>query len=174
VAQSLEAIPHNNRMTPPPSIAAIWRAYASSVGSIDDSRFYEAFFFADNDESANSLAELVLSGKKRATTTALWSFAAEGKRPPAPGDLSVVTDWAGVPKCIIETTAIDTVPFNQVTAEFAAAEGEGDGSLENWRDAHRHFFSRECARHGRIFTEDMLVACERFKVVFRPCAQGAA
>lgn len=151
-----------------PEIAEFWRAYATSVGAVDEARFYEAFFFADSEEAANSLAELVLAGTKRATAGSVWSYEADGKRLPVPGDLSVVTDWVGVPKCVIETVAVDIVPFNQVTAEFAATEGEGDGSLEYWQDVHRQFFTRECARRGRAFTEDMQVACERFKVVFQP------
>jgi uncharacterized protein YhfF len=90
----------------PQNIAEFWHAYANSVGGVDDARFYEAFFFADSEASANSLAELVLAGTKRATGAAVWSFEAEGKRLPVPGDLSVVTDWAGAPKCIIETLLI--------------------------------------------------------------------
>jgi len=159
-------------MALPSEIADIWNSFANSVGGIDETRFYEAFFFADDEESANALAELVLSGTKRATAGAVWAYEAEGKRLAAPGDLSVVTDWAGVPKCIIETVAVEIVPFNLVTAEFAATEGEGDGSLEYWRGIHRQCFSRECARHGRRFTEDMPVACERFRVVFRPAAES--
>lgn len=151
-----------------PAVAEFWNAYAKSVGGVDETRFYEAFFFADSEELANALAQLVLAGTKRATAGSVWSYEAEGKRLPVLGDLSVVTDWAGTPKCIIETVAVDIVPFNQVTAEFAATEGEGDGSLEYWRDAHRQFFTRECALHGRPFAEDMLVACERFEVVFQP------
>jgi uncharacterized protein YhfF len=58
------------------------------------------------------------------------------------------------------------MPFGEVTAEFAAMEGEGDGSLTYWREAHSAYFSRECARNGRVFTENMPVACEQFKVVF--------
>lgn len=154
-------------MPPVPLIAEIWNAYADSVGGVDETRFYEAFFFADSEEMANSLAELVLSGTKRATAASFWSFELGGKRLPAPGDLSVVTDWAGTPQCIIETLALDIVPFDQVTEEFAATEGEGDGSLGYWREVHREYFARECARHGRRFSEDMLVACERFTVVYR-------
>jgi len=55
-----------------------------------------------------------------------------------------------------------------VTAEFAAIEGEGDGSLSSWREAHRQYFTRECVHAGREFAEDMLVACERFRMVFQP------
>jgi len=156
-------------MTPlPPQLAEFWQAYASSVPGVDKSRFYEAFHFADTEILADSLAELVLSGTKRATASAFWSFEALGKRAPVPGDLSIVTNWAGVPQCVIETVAVDLVPFNEVSAEFAATEGEGDGSLRYWREAHEQFFQRECALHERAFSEDMLLACERFEVVFRP------
>lgn len=149
-------------------IAEFWQAYVASSTGVDESRFYEAFYFADSEALADSLAELVLSGTKRATATAFWTFEVQGKRAPIPGDLSVVTNWAGVPQCVIQTVAVDLVPFNEVSAEFAATEGEGDGSLGYWREAHEQFFQRECAQHGRPFTEDMLLACERFDVVYRP------
>lgn len=82
-------------------------------------------------------------------------------------------DWAGTPLCVIETEAVDVVPFGEVSATFAAIEGEGDGSLSFWREAHRQYFTRECIRIGRLFSEDMPVACERFRVVYRPCGDAA-
>lgn len=154
-------------MSIPSNIASFWENYCASVGGVDSARFYEAFYFGDNEEQANALAHLVLAGAKRATTSAVWSFEARGQRLPAAGDLSVVTDWAGRPLCIIETVQIDVMPFCEVSAEFAALEGEGDGSLDHWQQGHREYFSRECARAGRGFTENMLVACERFSVVFQ-------
>ncbi|HEY6510735.1 MAG TPA: ASCH domain-containing protein, partial [Burkholderiaceae bacterium] len=54
-----------------------------------------------------------------------------------------------------------------VTAEFAATEGEGDGSLAFWRQAHAEYFARECAGIGRTPNGDMPVVCERFAVVYR-------
>ena len=53
-----------------------------------------------------------------------------------------------------------------VTPELAAAEGEGDGSLEHWRDARWEALSRELSRTGRQPARDMPVVCERFAVVF--------
>jgi uncharacterized protein YhfF len=58
------------------------------------------------------------------------------------------------------------VPFNKVSAEFAASEGEGDGSLTFWRQAHLQYFTRECARIGRPFEQSMPVVCERFCLVY--------
>lgn len=80
--------------------------------------------------------------------------------------LGVVTDWGGTPLCVIETTHVEVVPFDRVDERFAATEGEGDGTLRYWRDAHRRFFSRECARIGRQPDLRMPVVCERFEVVY--------
>ena len=160
-------------MTIPQHVAEFWNTFAASVGGVDDTRFYEAFSFGDSEDLANSLAELVLQGTKRATAGAVWHFEAEGKPLPVRGDLSVVTDGSGRPLCVIETQSVEVVPFSEVSAEFAAIEGEGDGSLAFWREAHREFFGRECARAGREFSESMLVACERFKVVYQEPARAA-
>jgi uncharacterized protein YhfF/GNAT superfamily N-acetyltransferase len=144
----------------------MWSAYARSVGGIADARFYEAFQFGDSQAMADELGQLVLIGTKRATTGAVWSFEASGKRLPLPGDLSVVLDGQGTALCIIETTRVDVMPFDAVSAEFAAVEGEGDGSLAFWRQAHIAYFTRECERAGRTFGGGMPVACERFRVVW--------
>jgi uncharacterized protein YhfF len=154
-------------MPVPAHLTAFWNAFIKSTGGVDEARFYEAFFFGDSENLANELAALVQTGVKRATAAAVWSFDAEGKRLPVPGDLSIVTNWSGEPLCIIETRAVDVLPFAEVSAEFAATEGEGDGSLSFWQAAHRQYFTRECARADREFSENMLVACERFRVVYR-------
>jgi uncharacterized protein YhfF len=72
--------------------------------------------------------------------------------------------------CVTETVGVEIVAFNAVTAEFAAVEGEGDGSLAFWRRVHEEFFARDCARLQRVPQADMPVVCERFEVVF---SQGA-
>ncbi len=150
----------------PAALADFWKRFDAQAGGVDSARFYEAFHFGDHEELANALADLVLDGTKRATAGLMASFEREGKPLPRPGDLSVVTDWAGAPLCVIETLRVDVVRFDEVTAAFAAVEGEGDGSLGFWREAHTSAFSRECARLGQVFGESMPVACERFMVVW--------
>lgn len=157
----------------PAPLASFWGEFARATGRSDEECFYEAFSFGDSEAMANELAELVMRGSKVATASAVWSYEAEGKSLPQPGDLSIVTDGSGHPLCVIETRSVDVVPFLEVTAEFAAAEGEGDGSLSFWREAHKEFFARECAGTGRAFTESMLVVCERFAVVYRPAQRAA-
>ncbi|MEN9868182.1 MAG: hypothetical protein RL748_3772, partial [Pseudomonadota bacterium] len=154
----------------PTEMRDFWNAFAAATNVADEKRFYEAFVFGDSEALANDLAALVIAGVKRATAGAVWSYAAEGKRLPVPGDLSIVTDWSGKPLCVIETTSVDLLPFNQVSAEFAATEGEGDGSLAYWQESHRAFFTRECKAAGREFDETLSISCERFRVVYLPPA----
>ena len=154
-------------MTIPAPIAPFWQLFVRSQQEDPTPRFMEAFHFDDNEPSANELARLVLAGTKRATASLVWSYEKAPVPLPKAGDLSVVTDWAKTPLCVIQTQRVDLVPYDDVPEEFAATEGEGDGSLTYWRRAHWAYFGRECQRIGRIPEPGMPVVCERFEVIFR-------
>jgi len=158
----------------PPRILPFWNTFASTQSVDPTPRFFEAFHFDDNEPSANDLANLVLSGTKRATAGLVWSFENASMPLPKVGDLSVVTSWAGTPMCVIETQRVDIVPFEEVSADFAATEGEGDGSLQYWQQAHRSYFGRECQRIGREPNARMPVVCEHFAVIYRGSNEVAA
>lgn len=145
---------------------SFWEAFQASTECNTSGYFYEAFCFDDNERDANVLAELVLSGVKRATASLVWSYEAKNKPPPTPGALSVVTNWQSEPLCVIETTEVSILPFSEVTERFAATEGEGDKSLRFWREAHWSYFGRECKRIGKEPSQSMQVICEEFKVVY--------
>ncbi len=151
----------------PESVHDIWQAYCVAIGRDRSADFYEAFHFSDNEQGALELAKLVLAGVKRGTASLAWTYEHDGKRPPWPGSLSVMTDWHKKPMCIVETRTIESVPFEEVTAEFAAIEGEGDGSLRYWSEGHWAYFGRECQRIGKTPDPRMLTYCEQFDVVFR-------
>lgn len=150
----------------PEKLRTYWEQFVETYGPVSESCFYDAFSFADSEESANTLADLVVAGIKRATAGLYWSHEADGDPLPEPGNLSIVTMWDGTPRCVIETTRVQVQPFAEVDADFAATEGEGDGSLAYWRTAHREFFARECARIGRKSSETMPVVCEWFRMIY--------
>jgi len=149
-------------------VQTLWNDFVAHLGHDPSDRFFESFRFDDNQPSADELADLVVCGTKRATAALLWAYEAENRPLPVPGSLSIVTRWSGAPVCIVETTRVEVVPFVEVSPEFAATEGEGDGSLAFWRRAHTAFFGRECARLGKVFDPLAPVVCEQFKVVFPP------
>ncbi len=121
-----------------------------------------AWSFGDSDELADELLDLVLSGAKTATSTSLAEYVAAGEELPGEGDLSIVLDGRGEPRALILTTAMEVVPFDEVDADHASAEGEGDGTLEDWRVEHRKYFERI-----GVFNEKMQVVVERFEVLYQ-------
>lgn len=123
-----------------------------------------AFAFGDSPELADELLELVLAGTKTATAELVSVFEASGEPMPVPGDLWIVLDGAGAPRALIRTTRVDTVPFDQVTAEFAELEGEGPRTLESWRAEHERYWRRNMPE-GQEFSTDALVVCERFALL---------
>ncbi|MDD1780115.1 ASCH domain-containing protein [Enterovibrio sp. ZSDZ35] len=133
-------------------------------------RTYTSFssdYFCADEHNAQVCAELIMKGEKRASCSMDIWYSQEGEPYPQVGHLQVVTDFHGNPKCIIEITEVTTCPFNQVTEEFAAAEGEGDKSHAWWRNAHWAFFSAECKELGIEMTEDTLLVLERFQTVYK-------
>lgn len=150
------------------SIQKMWENYLKSIGESPSSsnKKYTAWHFCDNEQDANELAELVVNETKKATASLYLSYGSEDELPKV-GDFSVIINWNNEAQCIIKTTNIEIVPYKDVTEEFAATEGEGDKSLEYWRRAHWSYFSREMKEIGKEPTEDMLVVCEKFEVVFK-------
>lgn len=124
-----------------------------------------AWSFGDSAEQADELLALVLAGRKTATSSARWEWEADGDPLPEPDDLAIICDGSGAPRALVRTVAVDVVPLDRVPAAHAAAEGEGDGSLESWRRAHEAFFKDALARVGRTFAPDMPVVLERFELL---------
>ena len=124
-----------------------------------------AWSFGGTPEQADELLELVLSGKKTATASAKWDYDAEDEPLPAVGALSILLDGTGRPRALIRTDRVEVVPFDQVDAEHAYLEGEGDRSLEHWREAHRRFFAEQ-ATHAYGVSDVMPVVLERFELLY--------
>ena len=144
-------------------VEALWGRFCATLpeGSELANRYHEAWYFCDNAKDAAEMAGLVRQGTKTATCGSLWAYEAEGERMPEVGDLSIITDYVGKPVLIIETTAVEVVPFDEVSAEHAFLEGEGDRSLVHWR-----VFSRELQALGLEPSEQMPLVCERFRMVY--------
>jgi len=136
----------------------------------DERSKYHSFssdYFCNDEENANLCAQLVYDGIKTATCSLKLSYLAEGEPIPLTGHLQVVTNWHQEPVAIIEITSVTECPYNEVTEEFAFAEGEGDRTLNWWRKAHWQFFTEECQAIGIEPQDNMMLILERFKVVYR-------
>ncbi len=148
-------------------IETFWHTYRASLppGAAIPT-VYTAWGFGHTPEDADALGDLVRRGVKTATCSLIWSYEAEGEPLPQVGDLSIILDGTGAPLCIIETTELQVKAYQDVDAQFAYDEGEGDRSLAYWRDVHWRYFAEECATIGCEVSIDMPLLCERFHVVF--------
>jgi uncharacterized protein YhfF len=125
-----------------------------------------AWAFGDSPQMADTLLALVLDGIKTATSSAAEIYALVDEPRPVGGLVSIVLDGAGMPQALIRTTSVDEVPFAEVSAEFAAAEGEGDRSLEHWRTEHEAYWRRTLPDLGLEFRPGLPVLCERFELLY--------
>ncbi len=129
---------------------------------------YDAWAFCGGGEVGDRLAGLVMKGIKTATASAYISYQTENEDIPKAGSYSVILLDNNEAVCIIQTTDVSLVPFNQVSAEHAYLEGEGDRDLAYWRRVHKAAFTPDYQEAGKEFDENGLVVLERFQIVYRP------
>ena len=85
---------------------------------------------------------------------------------PKENSYSVILDSSDNAKCIIKNKSVNILPFNKVDDRLAYLEGEGDKSLEYWKNTHREFFTNELKEINKEFNEDMLIVFEEFELVY--------
>jgi uncharacterized protein YhfF len=154
------------------------RYWAQYLASLPPERrpsasYVEAFSFGFTPEDGREIAPLVLAGTKTATGSVYWSYAFDGKRLPEAGDLCIVTAGSDDPVCVIETTEVRIIPYDEVTEDYAWHGGEGDRSMATWRDIYGRYIASECARMGREPSPAAPLVMERFRVVYRAPLAGA-
>jgi uncharacterized protein YhfF len=151
-------------------IESYWQSYLATLSGPESKLHHEPYLaeqFGDSHELANSLGALIVSGVKTATCSSVWEWEAQGMPLPKVGLKTIVLDASNTPLCIIETTEVEILRYNEVGAAFARDEGEGDLSLEFWREAHWNYFSRALPKIGLEASPDMPLVCERFRLVYK-------
>jgi uncharacterized protein YhfF len=151
------------------AIEAYWQRFLSSLpqDSPYRTKAYVAEGWGDSPAMADELGALVVQGIKTATCSAFWEWEAERNPIPQAGLVSIALDGRGEPLCIVETVEVTVRQYNEVEADFAREEGEGDLTLNYWREAHKNYFSRVLKKIDKEFSEDMPLVCERFRVIYK-------
>ncbi len=147
----------------------LWEEFCSKKGINIDTP-YEAWAFGGNEDEQNHLARLVIEGKKFGTASLYDVYEAESILDEIPKiwDYSIILDSNGEALRVIRNYDVYIRPFNEVPPFHAYSEGEGNRSLEYWRNAHRKFFEEEAAECGITFNEDSKVICEKFSLEYVP------
>ena len=125
---------------------------------------YEAWAFG---EAPDELAELVIQGIKTATCSSYDLYQINNEPLPKAGDYGIILNSNEEAVCIIKTKKVYVTEYNQVSADHAFKEGEGDRSLDYWRKVHESFLINELSSVHRSFDEHTKVVCEEFEVIYK-------
>ncbi|MGT2933425.1 ASCH domain-containing protein [Streptococcus catagoni] len=148
-------------MTTNKKVQELWQRFITE-NSIENGK-YEAWQFGFD---ADLLSQLVLDGKKSATTSAYLFYELEKEDLPQVNEYNIILNSQNDPVCITKTTKVYVTPFNKVSSEHAYKEGEDDRTLASWKKAHQTFFTKELQVLNLEFKEDMEVVCEEFELVY--------
>ena len=114
-------------------------------------------FSSDNEK----LISLVLNGEKRATTS-LYNEYIKNKEPlPKIQQRSIILHEDNTDACLIEIENVIITEFKNITGELAFIEGEGDKSLEYYRNEHYKIFKNIDSN----FSDESKVVFEIFRVI---------
>lgn len=123
---------------------------------MNDKSVTDEWDFGSDKVLADKLKDLVLSGKKTATT----GLYKEGEKIPKSGEFAAIIGSDKKRFCIVQYTDSFIKSFLDVNWEYAKLEGEDNKDLEDWRQQHREFFKRE---YGS-FDDRSLVVCVQFNL----------
>ena len=145
-------------------IEALWLAYQRERKVKVEG--FSASALGHRRELADTLAELILSGVKRAHATLLRDFEKDLEPLPQPGDHLVVLDGDGTARAIVRTAHVEKRLFNQIDDAFAFEAGEGDLTLRWWLTAHRQDFAERGEAEGFEVSERTELVLEHFELVW--------
>ncbi len=132
----------------------------------DEKAFSGELVFENKGITGAEQVDLVLCGKRTVSFSPLPYYEINREPLPLSGENYIVEDRNENPRCIIELTDVNIIPFGEITWELASREGE-DENLEQWREKQREYFQEEADICGFEFNDDTKIVCEIFQVVYR-------
>ncbi len=154
----------NQTLTP----EEFWDAFCDHNMDLNkDELYYDVWQFLDGKRGCDRLASLCLAGIKTATSSVYETFELDDMKVPEVGDYSIILDSEETPLFIIKDINVEIKKFSEIDADFAQKEGEGDQSLESWRKVHEKRFKEKCDEYGIDFSENTLILCEEFEIIFQ-------
>ena len=118
----------------------------------------------------DQLVAAIICGAKTTTSGLLIGYERDGEPLPHPGDRWVVIDSADEPVTLIEVVGVRVIRLADVDLAHAVGEGEGFGTVAEWRAAHEAFWHSDELRAelgDPAFTvnDDTRVVAEQFRVI---------
>lgn len=143
-----------------------WNKFLKETGRDPEEKCAGDLFFEAKGFVGDELVSLVLGGKKTAFFSSYASYEIDMEPLPISGELYIVLDRAGNPRCVIELDSVNILPFNEITWGMAQKEGE-DENLQQWREKKQESLEDEGDILGFTFSPDIKLVFQVFHVVYR-------
>lgn len=148
-------------------ISEYWNKFLlDSNQSADEVGFAGELYFEDKGFTGITQLSLVLSGRKTALFYPYESFVINHEPLPLSDEMYIVENNNDEPKCIIQLTDVNIIPFGEISWELASRDGE-DENLEQWRNRQKAFMQEEADLCGFDFNDGSKIICEIFNVIYR-------
>ena len=149
------------------TVYEMWGDFTESNPEFKKDELPDSHPFHNNEYDANRFADLIVNGKKKAGSNLYFWYKEAKADLPKIGTKSIVTDFDGKARAIIEITKVDTIPFNQIPKDYAELDmGTNIEPLKKWKKAHWDFFENALEENGEKPTEEMLIVCEWFETIW--------
>lgn len=143
-----------------------WEKFIKESGLDGQAKYAGSFGFEARGFAGTERLAALLAGKKTAAFFSFATFAIDNEELPVSDEYYIVLGANKEAACVIKTTAVQILPYNQVAWEMAAREGE-DSTLEEWRERARENLEEEGAVVGFEFSPDIKLVYVEFEVVGR-------
>ncbi|MDG2242496.1 MAG: ASCH domain-containing protein [Rhodospirillaceae bacterium] len=147
------------------AVAEFWKSCLPSLPAPPADGFYRVRSIGGTPETTDIITNLILAGDKTGTFTSPLMYEGDRSIAPEAGAYFVLTDSTAAPRAVLQTTGLLTLPFNRITEKETAVDGPAVRSLEEWTPIHVTFFTNALKSYGKVFSEEIPVTVEKFKVV---------
>ena len=145
---------------------------SASVGRVTSGRL-SVGEFAFPGPLRDQLVSAILAGAKTTTSGLLIGYERDAEPLPRLGDRWVVIDSAGAPVApvaLVEVVAVRVLRLADVDLAHAVGEGEGFGTVAEWRSAHEAFWhsdelKAELGDPSFAVNDDTQVVAEQFRLI---------
>jgi uncharacterized protein YhfF len=167
-AIGVDALPEAVARPNDEALASFWHAVETERSHWTPPASFEVRCFGTTRDNTEETLRHVAQGAKSATYRAAPVLEALGRRPAAAGDVAVLVDWDGAPRLAVRYVETELTPFARIAARHTALEGPLLRDVNLWKQVHREHWSGQLAVFGLAFSEDLLVAVERFDLLYSP------
>ena len=149
---------------------SFWQAAKAADESLGDS--YQVRWIGLDDETTTQILGLIQARDKTGTFTLPWIIERTDQPAASVGDCIILIAFDGTPSQVVRLTAIEQVPFGEITAVHTAIDGTPVRALEIWKPLHTNYWNGLLAPFSMTVSDDMPVLFEKFELLYSRSSAG--